>query len=356
MRFRARTLLHATLVLLATAGAACAQTGWGLAPDGRGGFTFSDITRDRVWHADAQGHLRLLLDHIHCHTLVPGYDGAVYGEDVGGGSRAGGLLGVWKLAPDGRRIDLLPVTLTPDPSIWLVRDAAGNSYAWEGNPEDRRTSRILRRPSDGAVTILAGGAWGFADSSAAEARLGHVQALAVTADGVLYLVDDGHLRRVLRDGNVSTLARDLVARAAGGLPGRGGLWNHSMGMAVDAAHRVYIVDYSRRRIVRFDAAEGAKEIYRSEGIANRITGGSWGWRPTGVATAGGEVFVMEDWPLPPLLADLVGSPRILRIAPDGRAETIAAVSSTGMRLAVSAALAVIVLLLYRLFRRRRAAR
>ena len=65
---------------------------------------------------------------------------------------------------------------------------------------------------------------------------------------------------------------------------------------------------------------------------------------------------MEDWPLPPLLAGLVGSPRILRIAPDGRAETIAAVSSTGMRIAVSAALAVIVLLLYRLFRRRRPAR
>jgi len=356
MRFRPRTLMHVTLVLLATAGAARAQTGWGLAPDGRGGFTFSDITRDRVWHMDSRGQLRLLLEHVHCHTLVPGYDGAIYGEDVGGGSRAGGLLGVWKLAPDGRRIDLLPVTLTPDPSVWLVRDAAGNSFAWEGNPEDRRTSRILRRSPDGVVTILTGSEWGSADGGAAEARFGQVQALTVTADGVLYLVDEGHLRTVLRDGSVTTSARDFVALAAGGLPARGGLWNHSMGAAVDASQRVYVVDYSRHRIVRFDATEGAREIHRSAGIANRVTGGSWGWRPTGVAFAGGEVFVMEDWPLPPLLAGLVGSPRILRIALDGSAETIAAVSSTGMRIAVSAALAVIVLLLFRLFRHRRVRR
>ena len=350
MRFFARTWLCAGLFLIAAA--APAQTGWGLAPDSRGGFTFSDITRDCVWRADAQGHLRLMLDRVHCHTLVPGYDGVVYGEDVGGGSRAGNLLGLWKLASDGRRIDLLPVTLIPDPAVWLVRDATGNSYAWDGNPNNRGTSRILRRSPEGHVAAFAGGDWGFADGSAAQARFGQVQAMAATPDGVLYLVDDGNLRRILIDGTVSTLAHDLVSGAAGGLPGRGGLWNHSMGMAVDAAQRAYIVDYSRDRIVRFHVNEGAKEVHHSGGIGNRISGSSWGWRPTGVSVHAGEFYVMEDWPLPTLLADLVGSPRILRIAPDGSAETLASVSSTGVRFVAVTVLVGVIVLLARFFRRR----
>jgi len=283
MQLFARALLYAGLFLLPAALPARAQTGWGLAPDGRGGFTFSDITRDRVWRADAQGHLRLALDRVHCHTLVPGYDGAVYGEDVGGGSRAGSLLGVWKLTSDGRRIDLLAVTLTPDPAVWLVRDAANFSYAWDSNPHRRDSSRILRRSPQGEVAILAGGPWGQSDGDTSSARFGEIGAMTVTPEGVLFIVDTGHLRRVSPGGSVVTLVRDIAAPAPGGLPGRGGLWNHSMGMAVDSHGEVYIVDYRNSHILRWEQDSGATVVFRSKGWANRITGGSTGWRPTGVA-------------------------------------------------------------------------
>ena len=62
-----------------------------MAPDDRGALYFCDIQRDKVWLWEPRG-LRLLFDHNHCHTLVLGYDGRVYGENVGGESRAGGVV------------------------------------------------------------------------------------------------------------------------------------------------------------------------------------------------------------------------------------------------------------------------
>ncbi len=100
-----RTAVAATaaVVLLALAPLAPAQSNWGVAADNRGTLYFCDIQRDRVWRYVPQGHLDLLLDHNHCHTLVLGYDGDIYGENVGGESRAGGVVGVWRLTPETPR-------------------------------------------------------------------------------------------------------------------------------------------------------------------------------------------------------------------------------------------------------------
>jgi sugar lactone lactonase YvrE len=55
-----------------------------LLADDRGTLYFCDIQRDRVWRYTPDNRLQLLMDHNHCHTLVLGYDGNVYGENVGG--------------------------------------------------------------------------------------------------------------------------------------------------------------------------------------------------------------------------------------------------------------------------------
>ena len=271
-----------------------AQSNWAVAPDNRGALYFCDIQRDKVWLWEPRG-LRLLFDHNHCHTLVLGYDGWVYGENVGGESRAGGVVGVWRLAPEGKQEFLLAPTARPDPSIWVVRDAKGNTYAWEGNPETKGRSRILERSPQGGLRVLAGDLWGFADGAGNTAKFGQVAAMVATADGSPYLADEGNLRCVSADGTVKTLQRDIFSTVVGGLPGIGGLYNHHMGIAADDQSVVYVVDYGRNHILRWDAAHGTRVVFQSRGVANWLSSGGWGWRPTGVAVEKNSILVMEDW-------------------------------------------------------------
>ena len=321
-----------SLVLSSTAKG---QSNWAVAPDDHGGFYFCDIQRDIVWRWEPQG-LQRLFDHNHCHTLVLGYDGRVYGENVGGESRGGGMVGVWRITPEGQREFLLVPTTKPDPSVWVVRDAEGNTYAWDGNPETKRHSRILKRSPRGGMIILAGGEWGLADGAADTARFGPVAGMAVTAEGTLYLVDNGNLRKVSADGTVTTLERDVCSTVAGGLPGIGGLYNHHVGVAVDAHGSVYVVDYGRNHIVRWDAADGARVVFQSHGIANWLSAGGWGRRPTGVAIEKESILIMEDWALPTFAADLIGNPRVSRLTANGKLATVAAVSNPVTRILTAA--------------------
>ena len=78
-------------MIMTFAPSATAQSSWGMAAAKDGTLYFCDIQRDRVWHYSSPGGLSLVLDHNHCHTLVLGYDGNIYGENVGGETRAGGV-------------------------------------------------------------------------------------------------------------------------------------------------------------------------------------------------------------------------------------------------------------------------
>ncbi|MBI4462528.1 MAG: hypothetical protein HY653_06460, partial [Acidobacteria bacterium] len=330
-RFQIGLLLSALCVIALEAHA---QASWGLAVDGQGQFYFCDITRDRVWKLDREGKLHLLLTETHCHALMLGYDGNVYGEDIGaeGSSRRGETgVSLWKLTPQGEQRFLLPPTTEPDPSVWIVRDPEGNTYAWKGNPSAKSKSQILKRTPSGSVSVLAGSEWGNTDGRGPDAKFGNVGGMAVAPDGTLYVADEGNLRRVEPDGTVTTLARGLLSTDTGGLPGYGGLFNHSLGVAVDAQNNVYVVDFRNRRILKRTPEGSVTTLAQSTGIANALTNSAWGWRPTGIAITANEIYLMEDWPLPRLAADLVGSPRIRKAHPNGTLSTVAQVASPSMR-------------------------
>ena len=104
-----------------------------------------------------------------------------------------------------------------------------------------------------------------------------------------------------------------------------------MGVAVAATGEVYIVDYSRQRIVRYSADGRVATLFQSSGLANTLTRGGWGWRPVGIAVAGADIFILEDWPLPRFAADLIGVPRLSRLRPDGHREEIASVAGVPAR-------------------------
>ena len=117
----------------------------------------------------------------------------------------------------------------------LVADAGDNSRL-----------RALR--PDGRVEAFAGGAEGFADGPALQARFSTPSALARGVDGAIYVADTGNhaIRRIDRDGQVTTLAGGQQGFADG--VGRQARFDAPMGVAVDAHGRVYVADTWNDRI------------------------------------------------------------------------------------------------------------
>lgn len=342
------------VALLLLAAAAPAQSAWGVAVLPSGTIYFSDIDRDQVWRIEPGGKPSVVLTHTHCHSLVSGYDGSVYGEAVGLG-RGSDTLGVWQMTPGGRLQYLQAPTPRPSPSIWIVHDRAGNGYAWQR--ESERVSQILKRTPEGGVSVLAGGAWGNANGRGSAARFAQVGGMAVTASGTLYVTDSGNLRRIQPDGTVESLARNIVGIGPGGLPGDFGLFNHSQGVVVDPQENVYVVDRYRLRVIRWDAARGASVVYNSPGYGRWLASQGLTWFPTGVAVAAdGQLYVMETFPLPRFGIDLLGAPRILKLRPDGSAQRIATAANRSLRAAFAVGFLAIVLLLVWWRTRKRALR
>lgn len=346
---------------LAMAAPAAAQTSWGVALTPAGDLFFCDARRDRVLKLDRHGELSVLLVDTHCRGLALATDGFVYGESVSAGTHidastgiAGdSALGVWRVGPSGPPQWVQSPTQAPDPSIWLVVDRLGRSYGWNGALPRSTISQIVRRDAPGITTPIAGGPWGRADGHGADARFGRIAGMALAPDDTLVVADSGNIRRVTLDGAVTTESTGTVSDSEAGLVGRLGLWDRTVGVATDADGSAVIVDYPAGRVLRVARDGRASELWRSGGFGNSITGSRWGWQPTGVAVVTTGFYVMEDWALPPLLADLAGSPRILLVKPDGSTTRVVAIASWPVRLFAILTL-IIILSTIRPRRRRRA--
>jgi drug/metabolite transporter (DMT)-like permease len=311
-----RAILIALALVGATASMARAQNSWGLAVAPTGEIYFCDGARDRVWMFGHDGTLIPVLNDTHCHTLVSAPDGLIYGEAVASDLVLNSNLGLWRMAGRTSQWVMVP-TRAPDPSVWLVMDRAGRQYAWAGADVDTAVSVITRRDPEGVVGVLAGHAWGGRDGTGDQAELGAIAGMAIAPDGTLIVADSGNVRRIDESGVVKTEAVGVLTGTTGGLPQRIGLWNHSMGVAADVDGSAVVVDYAARRIIRVSRGGQTSVLWQSGGWANALTRHGWGWRPTGVAMMGRTFYVMEDWPLPGLLADLIGSPRVLQVNRDG---------------------------------------
>ena len=128
----------------------------------------------------------------------------------------------------------------------VAMDASGNLYV-----ADTDNDTIRRIARDGTVTTLAGiaGSPGTDDGTGTAARFDHPQGIAVAPNGLIYVADTGNnlIRTVDGAGAVTTIA----GQPSFGRPGLGGYvdgvgraaaFSHPVGLAIDSAGTVYVAD------------------------------------------------------------------------------------------------------------------
>lgn len=323
----------ALAALCLSAAPAAAQTSWGIGVTRGGAIVFCDRMRSTVWRIDTDGRRTPAIEGVTCHAVATGLDGQVLGEATPVDITTTRGVGVWRLDPSGLRAWIQPPTLTPAPGVWIARDATGRSYSWTGVASGSAESAIVRLDPAGIRVVVAGGARGTTDGPGSAATFDNVAGIAAAPDGSVLVIDDGSIRRIQPGGSVVTEARDVVTDSRIGLVNAPGLWGREIGIAADDKSEAVVVDPEAGRVVHVDRAGRAVALWEPAGWAQRLTRGRWGWRPSGVAMLGRTYYVLDEWVGPVLLADIIGSPRLLQVDDRGHVTRIASVAGWTTRIA-----------------------
>lgn len=164
-------------------------------------------------------------------------------------------------------------------------DAAGNAYVADyGNHTIRKISPT------GLVTTLAGsaGVAGSTNGAGTAASFNHPRALAVSADGTVYVSDSGNqlVRQITAAGFVTTLAGTAGVGGGGDGTGTGATFDGPAGLAVDAAGNVYLADTNNSTIRKISATGVVTTIggtSGSVGSTDGVGGGAKFHHPAGLA-------------------------------------------------------------------------
>jgi hypothetical protein len=156
---------------------------------------------------------------------------------------------------------------------------------------DRGTKTVIRKRNiDGTITIHA------------EADFKDVRWMMATAEGTLYLIDDGALRRITSDGAVTTMARDLREYSITQI--FVGSQHNLMGLWTDKEENVYVASYGGRVVKKVSP----------DGHVSVVTRSTLPWSPTGGMIApNGDMWLLEY--------SVTNAARVRRISIDGK-ETI----------------------------------
>jgi sugar lactone lactonase YvrE len=223
---------------------------------------------------------------------------------------------VWQIQPGGR----VTPFVTGRSSRWLQIDDRGNIY---GTRLEQRGRVVLWRADPaGVVTDLHrvslmadhNHAFAVADGGRIIGWSGSfaIGAMAHTATGDLIVTSGATVRRICRDGVVTTVAaghpllqprKNLLTRLFGQPV------SHLSGVALAGNGDIYVANSARGTVVRID---------RSGGVSNALVSDA-GWTPTGVAIAGGSVVYVLEY----------GAGVRVRRLSDGAGELMAHVRSTG---------------------------
>ena len=237
-----------------------------LVMDQHGNVFYSDLSR--VWMIAPNGQKSIAVPNVHSHELFLDTDGTLYGEHVWYEGERANKWGhrVWKRTQDGTITNVIPPTDGFLTGYSFVRDRVGTMY-WA---ERLVRTEIRKRRAKGPVSIHSRGP--FRD----------IRWMTASADGTLYLIDNGDLRKVLPDGTVSTVALKIASRSITRL--NVGKQHSVMGLWLDSTSNVYAAIY------------GSGEVKRiaPDGTITRVARSRLPWSPTGGMTASnGDLWILE---------------------------------------------------------------
>ena len=171
-------------------------------------------------------------------------------------------------------------------------DAAGNVYVTDYN-----NRRIRKITPAGLVTTLAGSDnYGLTDGQGTDASFNSPRGITIDGAGNLYVTDLHQIRKITPSGLVSTLAGNQEPGATDGV-GAAASFQFPQAVAVDAEGTVYVSD-SHNRKIRKITPTGTVSTFAGSG--NQGSGNGVGiqasfWDPRGIAVdAAGNVYVAEQ--------------------------------------------------------------
>jgi sugar lactone lactonase YvrE len=210
-----------------------------------------------------------------------------------------------------------PVTITTvaggfaDP-FGVALDRHGNVYVADAGAHNR----IRRIGRDGVVSDLAGGREGHADGTGSAAAFHTPSGIAFDRDGNLIVADTGNnaIRKVSMQGVVTTLAGGAAGFADG--PAGQARFNGPIGVAVDKAGNVFVADTYNDRIRRI-GVDGSVSTVAGSGAPGTLDGPAAAAMfdtPSAIAVDGQGALYVAD----------TGAGAIRKVGTDGMVSTLVA--------------------------------
>jgi hypothetical protein len=286
-------LVAAGLLVTATAGA-FAHPGSGIAVDAQGQVYFVD-TGEGVWKLDSRGRLTLI-NKLAFHWMALDKNGEFAKSPALGNFDSGSFE---RITPAGSVPALI---ISSDYPVAVGED--GGLYYVPNNNTGRR--ELARRMPNGQRTVFA-----VLPTPATPEPMLWVNGIAACADGSLYITDNDAVRKVDRNGTVSTFRDAIrVADCSDPLPDAPQL-PYLRGLAVAQGGTIYAAANGCRAVIAIPTKGPVKTLLKSEAP----------WSPTGIATSGSEVYVLEYLHTP---GDNRREwiPRVRKISADGKITTL----------------------------------
>lgn len=254
-----------------------AHEGWGIVVNKSGEIYVADIPADVIWKISKEGKVEKVAERKHSHALVLDSAGNLFGTNP---HFALPIRTVWRLTADGQLTDVIPPAENfPLGLQSFIMDESGNMYSVSAANRETREILLLKRSPNGEITTVAGSTKGHADGSGSEAKFMGIDGMAWGPDGALFITDGPYIRRVTRDGGVTTIAGPLTKP----------VWEEDLsGIAVDMNGNIFVADFAQRRILKITPA-GAISTFLHTGSL---------WTPTGVTVAPDGVYILEHLRLP----------------------------------------------------------
>jgi sugar lactone lactonase YvrE len=284
-------IVFAWFCLIVCPVAMAARYGSGIVVDGSNDLFFAD-TGAGVWKIDGHGEL----------SLIYKRRTEWIGMDSEGRFSNAQVDSYRRITPKGASPSLLVSNDHP------IAISQGNLYfasSKSGGP-----LHIMRIQPDGDSFVVAK----VPDNPRDAEKLRRVNGIGLGPDGSIYISGNHTIRRVTREGAVSTVVGPLkkldgCTKAAGSPKS----WRpYLRGLAVDAGGTVYA------------AASGCGEVLKiaPDGAMTTVLKAESPWSPTGVAISGGDLYVLEY-----RHGDTVGqtSPRVRKLAADGKVTVVGTV-------------------------------